>query len=381
LLPWETAPIALRRRFAQNLWRRDVNPRELQWLVRIRVGEFDMNWRGISGIYAGLAVVLGGAWLWMNYASVWALLAVGGGFVLAAASVTHIVLARRGPRPAQPAKASKVWQRKAAPVADDEADAIAKSRMAAIAGRTTGRTVRFEPEPEPVLAAAEVEPDALPAEPDPGEGAMAEPVGALFEPVSSTDEAESDEASKVEPGIDALSAVVTDEALVDDTHEALADEIVSDLNEVAAVEEPVLSSDACEPPVPEDTAHDTVDIVPDEEDAPVVALDTLPGFPWTARFIGLWAREVRYACPDDLRGAVGHWQRWADEQSAGTPLIEEAADEFKAMLSAWRECGADVPGLASDDPVARQLVDEAAEDVALAALLPTVLRVRRKQAA
>jgi hypothetical protein len=124
-----------------------------------------------------------------------------------------------------------------------------------------------------------------------------------------------------------------------------------------------------------------VDIAPDEEDAPVVALDTLPGFPWTARFIGLWAREVRYACPDDLRGAVGHWQRWADEQSAGTPLIEEAADEFKAMLSAWRECGAGVPGLASDDPVARQLVDEAAEDVALAGLLPSLLRVRTKQAA
>jgi len=115
-------------------------------------------------------------------------------------------------------------------------------------------------------------------------------------------------------------------------------------------------------------------VAKEREDLGPVALDKLPGFPWTARFIGIWAREVRFACPDDLRGAVIHWQRWADGQPTAMPVIEEAAAEFNAMLDVWRECGAEVPGLSSDDWTASQLAGEAAEDAALAALLPPVLR-------
>jgi len=105
-----------------------------------------------------------------------------------------------------------------------------------------------------------------------------------------------------------------------------------------------------------------------------VALNSLPGFPWTARFIGIWAREVRFACPDDLRSAVIHWQRWADGQAAEAPVIEEVAAEFNAMLDVWRKGGADVLGLSSDDWTAGQLAAEAGEDAALAAVLPEVLR-------
>ena len=115
-------------------------------------------------------------------------------------------------------------------------------------------------------------------------------------------------------------------------------------------------------------------VVRKSEKSGPVALDSLPGFPWTARFIGIWAREVRFACPDVLRGAVIHWQRWADGQAAGSPVIEEVAAEFNAMLDVWRAGGAEVLGLSSDDWTAGQLAAEASEDAALAALLPEVLR-------
>jgi hypothetical protein len=75
-----------------------------------------------------------------------------------------------------------------------------------------------------------------------------------------------------------------------------------------------------------------------------------------------------------LRDAVIHWQRWADAQVAATPVIEEAAAEFNAMLDVWRAGGAQVPGLSSDGWTAGQLAVEAGEDAALAALLPKVLR-------
>jgi hypothetical protein len=321
-----------------------------------------MNWRGISGIYAGLAVVLGGAWLWVQFASVWALGAVGGGLVLAAASVAHIVIARRGPRPAKVAKAPRVWRSKAAPVANDEADAIARTRMAAIAGRTTGRVVFADP--EPVQPLAEIGPEAELAEPDLIESALPEPVDSVDEdpPLA---EPEPESIVEVPDAIEADGGSV--------------DVIDADPSPVMAVDEPIRSFDAPDAALAEDEASIIADIASDTQEAPVVALDNLPGFPWTARFIGLWAREVRYACPDDLRGAVGHWQRWADAQAAGTPLVEEAAEEFKAMLSAWRECGAGVPGLASDDAVARQLAEEAEQDAGLAEFLPPVLRVTNRQ--
>jgi hypothetical protein len=368
-----------------------------------------MNWRGISGIYAGLAVVLGGAWLWVQYASVWALVAIGGGLLLAAASLVHIVRAGRGPRPAKATKAPRAWQRKAAPVADNEADQIARARMAAIAGRTTGRPIVVEPEAVQPVADFDVDAVAL-REPDEvvtTEAAISEtvddPVGTLpphdiavleFQPEPESEPVlEAEQVPEPRPVVECVDPepsqdpVAIDAAAADTETDVDSDSDGPDEADQVNPEPVATEEVTAALPVAADTMaawdgnHATTDIAADEPEPPVVALDDLPGFPWTARFIGLWAREVRYACPDDLRGAVGHWQRWADEQSAGTPLVEEAADEFKAMLSAWRECGAEVPGLASDDPVSRKLVDEAAEDVALAALLPAVLRVRRKQEA
>lgn len=334
-----------------------------------------MNWRGISGIYAGLGVVIGGAWLWVQYSSVWALLAIGGGLLLAAASVAHILRVRRGPRPAKPAGAPKIWQRKAAPVADGEADAIAKARMAAIASRTTGRPAVMEPSPVEPFSAPVLDP-VLPV------------AGLELEPVPAG-------AESVDPAISLVVETGSLEGPADDMSESVAPDPVAVFEadrpfstEAAAADTAVIAAfdeAGAMPDVPaaqsEEVAQTIVEIASEAPESPVVALDGLPGFPWTARFIGLWAREVRYACPDDLRGAIGHWQRWADGQSAGAPLIEEAANEFKAMLSAWRECGAGVPGLASDEAVARQLAEEAAEDADLAALLPAVFRVRRKQEA
>jgi len=263
---------------------------------------------------------------------------------------------RRGPRPPKAAKASKSWQRQSTPVADDEADAVARARMAAIAGRATGRPAVAEP--IQVGPVAEIDPNAAVAEADLADSALSEVV----------DEHVGDEIVHSEPEPEPEPELVMSDTADTDVAKANSDLDTS-------------GQETDEPLAVVEEAPIEVSVASDELESPVVALDTLPGFPWTARFIGLWAREVRYACPDDLRGAIGHWQRWADTQTPGVPLIEEAAAEFTAMLSAWRECGAGVPGLASDDSVVRQLVEEASDDAALAALLPSALRARSVQTA
>ncbi|UVO52945.1 hypothetical protein [Sphingomonas sp. SUN039] len=389
-----------------------------------------MNWRGISGIYAGFALVLGGAWLWMQQGSVWGLAVAGAGVVLAGASVVSIVLARRGPRPEKAAKPAKAVRGKAAVVPDTEADSIAKSRLAALAGRTSGRPVAVEPvelvvpeenqtdlpeasmteavETSPGIDTPELVEDAadaaLPAADaergfdEPGDVAvetaesdlssesvaepmdawpeadLPEPVEGAFSPALPVAESEPglDEVDQVE--IEATDSEIPDE-LVAETHEAAQEadlpiaEAGQGFDELSQVAVEGADADPGEPGFDE-ISHVEVEAT----DSPAVALDRLPGFPWTARFIGLWSRDVRYACPDDLRGAVAHWQRWADTQASGAPIPEEASEEFQAMLAVWRECGADVPGLSSDDGVAVQLAEEAEYDAALAGLLPRVLR-------
>ena len=435
-----------------------------------------MNWRGISGIYAGLAIVLASAWFWVQSSALWALGVVALGLVVAGLGVAHIVLKRRGPR----SPASKAAKRFNIPRAargavmssadDAEADSVAKSRMAMIAGRANGRAAMSEElvedvgdlenveeeahvenvdsfghaETEPVRQLAEGELDVLspdvvgelPVLPEAGDiqqvdvaecpvpvesapvpehlpehldvpdltgtrewsAAIGAPVGS--KPVVS-------EALVVEPGNDV--EIVPD--IEPDAESGAEPEILAevDLGPLAATDagdglttalgsaDGTVPNDTEQPwtpdprPVPgtvpelaadmasaaEPAAHEpdaVMMVAPELEDFGPVALESLPGFPWTARFIGIWAREVRFACPDDLRGAVIHWQRWADGQPAGTPLIEEAAEEFKAMLDVWRECGAEVPGLSSDGWTAGQLSAEAGEDATLAALLPRMLR-------
>lgn len=287
-----------------------------------------MNWRGISGIYAGFALVLGGLWLWVRLGSVWALAAICAGVVLAVASIVWIVLARRGPRPSKRVKSQNNRRSKVPDAQDLEADAIAKTRLAALADRTSERTAAVGPVEtiDPRLSTGGV-PDTI-------------------------------EPSAFESS--AFDALVIDALAIDDGPE---DEVIG------AIE--------AEPVKPEALAM-TGDKADDAETGPV-ALDELPGFPWTARFIGLWTRETASSCPDDLRDAMAHWQRWADTQPSGAPIPEEASNELKAMLALWRESGEPVPGLSSDDAVVDRLVEEADYDPDLAALLPEVMRARVTQ--
>ncbi len=308
-----------------------------------------MNWRGIFGIYAGFAAVLAGAWLWLRLGSVWGLGVIGAGLVLAMASVVQIVRARRGPRPAKPAKVAKAVNRKEAALLEDEAEAIAKSRLAAIAGRTTGRVVSVEP----VEAAEVFEPDALIPVVE-ADGDLSDPV--VGEVAETSPEPHGPES--VEGPSSDLAALRNAETGFDKLGQTGRHTADVELDEIDATETPPTADPA----------------VVDLPDTRIVALEALPGFPWTARFIGLWTREVTSSCPDELRDAVSHWQRWADTQASGTPIPEEASEEFQAMLAVWRDGGGDVPGLASDDAVAVRLVEEADYDAALAALLPPVLR-------
>jgi hypothetical protein len=356
-----------------------------------------MNWRGIFGIYAGFAVVLGGGWLWMRTGAVWTLAIIGLGIALAIASVVQIVLARRGPRPVKEPKPGKWIKAKDASVADtDEMDTAVRARMAAIAGRSSGRSVVDAPFAEAEVSVADeaFEPDAVQVEtvdladdideagmlpePEDHEVVAEVPTESATETAADTDDDPAsvdweDSAVDDAPGEGALEGrhdVSPSEFLAghDDNAEPLPiDAAATAWVEVDAADEhvePVTASD------PEESALASVGPVPD----PVLPLDRQPGFPWTARYIALWAQEVRENCPEDFRDAVAHWQRWAVQQSAATPLVEEAAEEFRAMIDVWRADFGDVPELAASDWPMRQLYREAEDDAGLAALLPVLTR-------
>ncbi len=423
-----------------------------------------MNWRGILGIYAGLAIVLAGGWFWVQSSALWALGVVAAGLAVAALSVAQIIIKRRGPRTPAEGKAKAIRMPRAArnkveSSADfEEANSVAKARMALIAGRAAGRLATVEwnaatPEIESVegvdVVDAVVSPVflAVTEEVAPFETVAvdaADEPATMDHPISGGEDADGygqadtvvSSAAGDLTGMRAWSATlsavllpgptgqapsaidqVCDADTGPDVSENVADEpsegsaghgeddgapaVVVESEAIAEAEAeirhdcalaPPFEEAASEPIVAADSAtlrdaevaletgpevHETeTEALVTEElgDLGPMALDKLPGFPWTARFIGIWAREVRFACPDDLRGAVIHWQRWADGQPTEMPVIEEAAAEFNAMLDVWRECGAEVPGLSSDDWTASQLAGEAAEDLALAALLPPVLR-------
>jgi hypothetical protein len=405
-----------------------------------------MNWRGILGIYAGLAIVLSGAWFWVQSSALWALGVVAAGLVVAAVSVTQIVMKLRGPRStgsksAKGIKPARAARGKVASNAEDaQTDSVAKARMAMIAERATGRSsvndalakaykngngVEYaetgqvpdfiegdaagpssdansdEPTPSdanaigladaaPRLDAVEISPAPAPLDvPDlTATPLWSETLGAplvskriVSEALALEPESEVEIASAIEREVDAepkLVSVAGDLAETTFTSEKeISAALLPQTPNPAVAHEAVFGAqaEATFEAEPASYEADPVALVArkSEKSGPV-ALDSLPGFPWTARFIGIWAREVRFACPDDLRGAVIHWQRWADGQAAGSPVIEEVAAEFNAMLDVWRAGGAEVLGLSSDDWTAGQLAAEASEDAALAALLPEVLR-------
>ncbi len=361
-----------------------------------------MNWRGILGIYAGLAIVLAGAWFWVQSSALWALGVVAAGVAVAAFGVAYLVMKRRGPRPkgdAKPARTPRAARSPRVSAAEvEEADSVAKTRMAAIAGRATGRSAVAEWDSEAANGAEPENKADAPAFTAPGQPA---------ESLEITDAAEAAAGDAADlTGTRAWSATLGGVMLPGPITPAQPIHPESEIDVTAVPEVPEVQSMASpdadsfapapivtpEPDLiaeaPSGTAAaaggeaETDDALTDweatepAEDRTPVALDTLAGFPWTPRFIGIWAREVRFACPDDLRGAVVHWQRWADGQPAASPVIEEVVAEFNAMLDVWRECGAEIPGLSSDGWTAGQLMAEAAEDANLAALLPDVLRVR-----
>ena len=99
-----------------------------------------------------------------------------------------------------------------------------------------------------------------------------------------------------------------------------------------------------------------------------------PGFPWTPRYIALWARWMllhgfKSTYEVGLHRAVLQWREWADSASSA-PLGKAKADEFAAFLTEQRL------DLAEIDPSGRilqQLVSEAGSDPMLAASLPGAL--------
>lgn len=99
-----------------------------------------------------------------------------------------------------------------------------------------------------------------------------------------------------------------------------------------------------------------------------------PGFPWTPRYIGLWARwmllrGLRSTYRVELHRAVIQWRDWAD--SAGSdPLYRTKADEFAAFLA---EQQLDLAEIDPSGRILRQLVSEAGGDPMLAASLPDAL--------
>jgi hypothetical protein len=359
-----------------------------------------MNWRGIFGIYAGFAVVLGGGWLWMRTGAVWTFAIIGLGIAIAIASVVQIVLARRGPRPAKEAKPGKTSKAKAALAADaDEMDAAVRVRMAAIAGRSSGRSVAEAPlaEAEMPVADEAFESDSVQSETvdlanDIDEAdVLSEPdeheiVAEVPEPETEIAVDAEDDPEPVDFDVSEIHDAPTG-AVLEAWHDASPHEVV-DGN--AGDPDPVPSDalvteggegDAEEQEVehvaaidPEEPAVATAYPKPDVVTEAVLSLDRQPGFPWTARYIALWAQEVRENCPDDFRDAVAHWQRWAVQQSAAAPLVEEAAEEFRAMIDVWRADLGNVPELAASDWPMRQLYREADDDEGLAALLPVLTR-------
>lgn len=403
-----------------------------------------MNWRGILGIYAGLAIVLAGGWFWLQSGALWALGLVVAGLVVAALGVAYIVIKRRGPRPAKTKAAKSPKAPRAArtktvsDAEDDEANSVAKARMAMIAERAARLAVVNDEPAENVESVESIESIAnvdqsgsvdhvAPVEVAPLSNPLAmyadvmKPVVVSEAPVQAeaaaaplVDEVQPLDPQTLPPGAEASGVPdLTGTRVWSATLDAplVTKRIVTP--DVAAEPDPVETATPAAarswPPDPEPTpewgsggaAATVVDAEPaayepeaaPEPEAPAApepvamvavartgfgptALDSLPGFPWTARFIGIWAREVRFACPEPLRDAVVHWQRWADGQDARSPLIEEAAAEFNAMLDVWRESGEDVLGISSDDWTAEQLAAEASEDAALAALLPEVLRAQ-----
>jgi hypothetical protein len=353
-----------------------------------------MNWRGIFGIYAGFAVVFGGGWLWMRGGATWTLGIVALGVAVALASVVQIVLARRGPRPAKAPKVAKLSKANAAAaaVADaDDMDAAVRARMAAIAGRSSGRSAVEVPAAEVEVEAAVEDFLVEPVQPEAAE------IEHVVEDVAISPESDEHEVLKEEPAEPvaedgshswndlAPAAAETEcqeeaaptevEAALDgDESDALPIETVAaeiepdDVDTDGSVLEPVAAIEIEEPaPVPVETESEAVA-------EPLLSLDRQPGFPWTARYIALWAQEVRDSSPEPFRDAVAHWQRWAVQQNAGTPLIEEAGEEFRAMIAVWREEVGEVPELTARDWPVRQLYREAEEDEALAALLPVLER-------
>jgi hypothetical protein len=99
-----------------------------------------------------------------------------------------------------------------------------------------------------------------------------------------------------------------------------------------------------------------------------------PGFPWTPRYIGLWARWVfqlryQFACPDHLKPAVAALRDWADAAPAGA-MAPAKALEFVVFASTHCLSPAAI------DPrgrILQQVVCEAGADPALAACLPDIV--------
>lgn len=137
------------------------------------------------------------------------------------------------------------------------------------------------------------------------------------------------------------------------------------------------SGDCPEPPPPaqSDIFADATPAPSPESEIGAAALRHEPGFPWAPRFIGIWAREVLGDAPDDLRGLVSHWIRWADSRPDGEPIVEEAAGEFALLVDNWP--WDELPGSDANATfaiVASRLVEESADDPALAAILPQAVR-------